>query len=144
MYRFFTRRHLADDIGREVAAAVLATYRPYHHSEGEFSPDISDGDAASPTAEVDREDVSALDLRRRMKWEQQDLLKEEEKEWHKSVTKREEGDRKERTWLDPMVLDDRIAGRMRRFKLSSEDEERARKIGEGREEPIKVVRDEKE
>ena len=129
IYRFLTRRHLADDIGREVAAAVLAAYRPYHHSEGEFSPDLSDGDAASPT------DTSTSDLRMRVKWEQEDLLKEEEKEWHKSVRKSEEGDKKERTWLDPMVLDDRIAGRMRRFELSRDDEERATKIGEGREGP---------
>jgi import inner membrane translocase subunit TIM54 len=143
MYRFLTRRHLADDIGREVAAAVLAAYHPYQHSEGEFSPELSEGDAASPTAGVGREDISASDLRR-VKWEQEDLLKKEEKEWHKSVLKREEGDRKERTWLDPMVLDDRIAGRMQRFELSTEDEERARRIGEGREGPRKVVRDEEE
>ena len=71
----------------------------------------------------------------RVKWEQEDLLKEEEKEWHKSVRKIEEGDKKERTWLGPMVLDDRIAGRMRRFELSRDDEERATKIGEGREGP---------
>ena len=143
MYRFLTRRHLADDIGREVAAAVLAAYRPYQHSEGEFSPDLSDGDAASPTTGVERDDTSALDLKR-MRWEQEDLLKEEEKEWHKSVRKREEGDRKERTWLDPMVLDDRVAGRMQRFELSMEDDERARRIGEGREGPRKVMRDEEE
>jgi import inner membrane translocase subunit TIM54 len=143
MYRFLTQRHLADDIGREVAAAVLAAYRPYQHSEGEFSPDLSDGDAASPTAGVERDGISASDSRR-VRWEQEDLLKEEEKEWHKSVKKREEGDKKERTWLDPMVLDDRIAGRMQKFELSREDEERARRIGEGREEPRKVVRDEEQ
>jgi mitochondrial import inner membrane translocase subunit TIM54 len=139
MYRFLTRRHLADDVGREVAAAVLAAYRPYHHSEGEFSPDLSDGDAASPTAGVDTGNSSTS-----VTWEQENLLKEEEKEWHKSVRKREEGDRKERTWLDPMVLDDRIAGRMQRFELSREDEERARRIGEGKEGPRKMVTDEEE
>lgn len=59
--------------------------------------------------------------------EQQTALWEEEKEWHKAARKRVEGER-ERTWLEPVVLDPRIAGRMRRFELSAEDEERAKKI----------------
>jgi len=54
-------------------------------------------------------------------------LFEEEKEWHKSTRVRVEGER-ERTWLEPVVLDPRIASRMRRFELTTEDEARARSI----------------
>lgn len=139
MYRFLTRRYLADDIGRQVASAVLASYRPYHHSEGSFSPDSDDG--ASPAANLGGNAPASTPTARTV-WEQEGLLKNEESEWHKSVRKREEGDEKERTWLDPMVLDDRIAGRMRRFELQREEEERAKRIGEGREGPRKRVYDE--
>ena len=58
--------------------------------------------------------------------EQQQLLAHEEPDWHKSARKREEGETKERVWLDEMVLDPRIAGRMRRFALDAEVEERAK------------------
>lgn len=57
--------------------------------------------------------------------EQQQLLAHEEPDWHKTVKKREDGETKERTWLDDMVLDPRIAERMRRFALDMEAEERA-------------------
>lgn len=139
MYRFLTRRYLADDIGRQVASAVLASYRPYHHSEGSFSPDSDEG--TSPAAKLDGDAPTTTPTARTV-WEQEGLLKGEEREWHKSVRKREDGEEKERTWLDPMVLDDRIAGRMRTFELAREEEERARRIGEGKEGPRKRVYDE--
>jgi len=135
IYRYLTRRNLADDIGRQVASAVLASYRPYHHSEGSFSPDVVE-DGASPAARLDGDDAPPSSSSARTVWEQQSLLKSEEVEWHKSARKREEGDEKERTWLDPMVLDDRIAGRMRTFELSAEEDDRARRVGEGKEGPI--------
>ena len=59
--------------------------------------------------------------------QQQNALFEEEKEWHKSARIRVEGEQ-ERTWLEPIVLDPRIAARMRRFELTLEDEARARSI----------------
>ena len=37
----------------------------------------------------------------------------------------------ERVWLDPMVVDERIGSAMRRFELSSWDEDRAERIGKG-------------
>ncbi|KUI68506.1 Mitochondrial import inner membrane translocase subunit tim54 [Cytospora mali] len=128
-YRFLTRRRLADDIGREVAAACLCTYREYQEEAGaDASPDYQ--------------------------WEQQKALVNEEKNWVKSVwkddeetKKKEEVDasptapgseavdgsksttvRKEKIWPKPVVMDPRLAMRMRRFELQPEDEQRAREI----------------
>ncbi len=77
-------------------------------------------------------------------YEQQGALLQEEKDWVKSVWKEEEPPKapegseegdvkkteppKERIWASPMVLDLRIAVRMRRFELLPEDEARARQI----------------
>lgn len=100
MYRFLNQRKVADAIGRETAAAVLGAYRPF--------------ETTSEGSEMDEQS------------EQQQLLAHEEPDWHKSARKREEGETKERVWLDEMVLDPRIAGRMRRFALDAEVEERAK------------------
>lgn len=107
MYRFLNRRSLADDVGRQTAAAVIAHYRPYH-STG-FSADAGELDNG--------------------KSELESVLTHEEKSWHKSVrdrSKDEEG--KERVWLDDMVLDPRISERMNRFELSASDEDHANEI----------------
>lgn len=130
MYRFLTRRRLADEIGREVAAACLCTYREFREVGG------------AENADPDQQ------------WEQQKALAHEEKNWVKSVWKddeeakkqadvtndaspRAEGSeavdgsipatkqKKEKIWPKPMVLDNRIAMRMRRFELLPEDEKRA-------------------
>lgn len=124
LYRFLNRRELADQIGRETAAVVLATYRPYHTTSmssevSSFTPDSTDSD--SPQAQNDEEPTPAQLA------EQQTALAMEEKEWHKNAKKRVEGE-PERTWLEPIVLDPRIAERMRRFELTPEDEARASKI----------------
>ncbi|KAJ9648064.1 mitochondrial import inner membrane translocase subunit tim54 [Coniosporium tulheliwenetii] len=112
MYRFLHRRVLADDIGRDVAAAVLAYNRPYYQ--------VHENAAVTGGAES---------------WEQQGLLRQEEQEWHKSVRKREAGER-ESVWLDPVALDPRIAERMRRFVLYYPEEQRAMRIAKGEEGPI--------
>lgn len=130
MYRFLTRRRLADEIGREVAAACLCTYREWREVGGAENTDS------------DRQ------------WEQQTALIHEEKNWVKSVWKDDEaakkeadstGDasplaegseavdgpipttkaKKEKIWPKPMIVDQRIATRMRRFELLPEDEKRA-------------------
>ncbi|OCL04469.1 hypothetical protein AOQ84DRAFT_324379 [Glonium stellatum] len=124
MYRFLNRRHLADDIGRQTAAAVLAIYRPYD-SPGESHFNTSGN--PSPSSEEPNEKAS--------QWEQQRQLQQEEAEWHKSVHERKDDDGKERVWLDDMVLDPRIAERMRKFELDSEHEQRARKIAAEKEDP---------
>ncbi|KAL6706819.1 hypothetical protein ACN47E_005155 [Coniothyrium glycines] len=94
MYRFLNRRQVADEIGRDTAAAVLGVYRPFETA----------GDEP----------------------EQKQLLAHEEPDWHKTTKKREDGETKERTWIDDMVLDPRIAERMRRFVLDADAEDRAR------------------
>jgi import inner membrane translocase subunit TIM54 len=108
MRRFFNRRALADDIGREVAAVCFSTYREFRET-------------------ADQE------------YEQQKELEWEEKDWVKSVWKEDEKKKdadsaedveppKEKIWARPVVLDSRIAMRMRRFELQPEDEARARTI----------------
>ncbi|TPX17730.1 uncharacterized protein E0L32_002831 [Thyridium curvatum] len=111
MRRFFGRRYLADEIGREVAAVCFCTYREFRETPGDSH-----------------------------EYEQEGALAREEKDWLKSVWKEEkpepakEGEvqkveePKERIWASPMVLDPRIAGRMRRFEITPEDEERARRV----------------
>ncbi|KAI2621825.1 mitochondrial import inner membrane translocase subunit Tim54 [Hypoxylon sp. NC1633] len=121
--RFFNRRYLADDIGREVAAVCLAAAR-------EYSEDV--------------------DLTRA---EQQTALEHEERDWNKSVWKEDEPKSKEnkddassstadavtpgttdpsvpteKIWKNPVVLDPRIAMRMRRFEVEPEEETRAKSI----------------
>ncbi|KAI1776592.1 mitochondrial import inner membrane translocase subunit Tim54 [Hypoxylon cercidicola] len=110
--RFFNRRSLADDVGREVAAVCLAAAREY------------------------REDA---DMTRS---EQQTVLEHEERDWVKSVWKEQEQKPKEddkqepstpaapaeKIWASPVVLDPRIAMRMRRFEIQPEEEARARQI----------------
>jgi len=116
LYRFLNRRKLADSIGRETAAIILSNYRPYHTS--------SVAEVSSFTADQGEEgNIPSIP----QVTEQQTALVEEEKEWHKSARVRKEGE-PERTWLDPIILDPRIAERMRRFELSAEDEARARAI----------------
>lgn len=107
MYRFLNRRQAADAIGRETAAAVLGAYRPF--------------ETASEASSTDEHGSST-------QFEQQRLLAHEEPDWHKSIRKREDDDKKDRTWLDDMVLDPRIADRMRRFVLEAEVEERAKRL----------------
>ncbi|KAJ5374890.1 Mitochondrial import inner membrane translocase subunit Tim54 [Penicillium concentricum] len=140
VYRFLTQRYLAEDVGREVAAIVLAnSARPYR--EDTFGAD-NEPTAASvePTPSLDS---SFTDLPPR-NYEQQTVMQAAESEWHKSAHKREEGEEKEREWIDDMVLDPRIASRMQRATLAPEDEARAQRIAEkqeyilGEERPIPV------
>ncbi|GAP82770.1 putative mitochondrial import inner membrane translocase subunit tim-54 [Rosellinia necatrix] len=110
--RFLNRRRLADDVGREVAAVCLAAAREYRE---EINPTSADSESEQATA---------------LAWE--------EKNWAKSVWKepKKDSDEKdslptppaEKIWTSPMVLDPRIAMRMRRFELLPEDEARARAI----------------
>jgi import inner membrane translocase subunit TIM54 len=152
IYRFLTQRYLADSVGREVAAVVLASsMRPYQ--DGSYSSDselsATDGFSSEPISSGASSSLSAR------AYEQQTVLEHEEQEWHKSVRKaaaarksEEDKDKKnedesnkdpepeqrqEREWLDDVVLDPRIASRMRRYILAPEEEARAERIAEGTE-----------
>jgi import inner membrane translocase subunit TIM54 len=111
---------LADQIGRETAAIILATYRPYHSTTTPLTATSFSSDDAEESPRSKDQDTAQTA-------EQQTALFEEEKEWHKSARVRVEGE-PERTWLEPVVLDPRISSRMRRFELTAEDEARARSI----------------
>lgn len=127
MYRFLTQRYLADSVGREVAAIVLAS-STRSYQDGSFSAD-SDVSGASIDA-----NPSPVSSDHSTSYEQQHILEHEEQDWHKSVHKRDESDKgKEREWLDNVVLDPRIASRMQRYILSPEDEARSERIGEEKE-----------
>ncbi|KAJ5086657.1 Mitochondrial import inner membrane translocase subunit tim54 [Penicillium alfredii] len=128
IYRYLTQRRVADSVGREVAGIVLAANsRPYR--DDSFSADSEpSGASVDPTPSPDSSfaDLSPRNL------EQQSVLEDAEKEWHKSVHKRDEDD-KEREWLDDIVLDRRIASRMQRSVLSEDDEARSQRIAEQKE-----------
>jgi import inner membrane translocase subunit TIM54 len=105
MYRFLTRRYMAEEVGKQVAAAVLASYEPYKQVEKE----VIEPDSQSPS---ESQPIS------RLVWEQEIPLEKEESDWHKSVRKRGETDiKQERVWLDPIIMDDRIASRMKKFVI---------------------------
>ncbi|KAK1071949.1 mitochondrial import inner membrane translocase subunit tim54 [Friedmanniomyces endolithicus] len=111
IYRFLNRRRLADEIGRDVAAAVLgASYRSF---DAVPAPSRTEDGGAGDSVP-----------------EQTAVLAREEGEWWKSVHRaREEGE--ESVWIEGMALDERVAGRMRRFELSAAEEERAKRIAAG-------------
>ena len=116
IYRFFTRRHLADSTFREVAAAVLASYRPF------------------PTT-LAREDDSASSDSNDIP-EQRKVLKHEERDWWKTTFKPRQ-DHEESVWIEDMVLDERLANRMRAFQLTAEHEDRAKRLGDGTDKVVK-------
>jgi import inner membrane translocase subunit TIM54 len=127
MYRFLSRRYVAEEIGREVAAACLAAHRPYQHSEaGSSASSPFTSDAAFPSTDFTSDD-GATETPKKEVWEQEALLQNEEGEWHKSIRKNRDAE-KESVWLDDMVLDSRIAGRMRKFQLDPVEEERAKNM----------------
>ncbi|KAK2626966.1 hypothetical protein QTJ16_004141 [Diplocarpon rosae] len=124
LYRFLNRRVLADSIGRDTAAIILSTYRPYHatSTSEEGASFTSDSLSSSSGSDSDETTTSVPQTA-----EIQAALLEEEKEWHKNARVRVPGE-PERTWLEPVILDPRIASRMRRAELTAEDEAKVAKI----------------
>lgn len=101
--RFLNRRHLADDIGRQTAACVLAAQ-------------------SRPFIAESRSDMSNDDLQT-SQGEQATLLHHEEADWPKSIHKARVAEPdKESVWLDPMTLDSRVAERMQTWTLPADRE----------------------
>jgi import inner membrane translocase subunit TIM54 len=126
IYRFLTRRHLADSTGRSVAALVLATHsRPYIQS-AEFAsaidPDFTPNDTNNAPEGAVAQTGEA--------WEQEVVLKKEEREWSKTAwaPNKEDEPTKERPWQERMVIDSRIGQKMRQFELEHGAEEEALKV----------------
>ena len=133
VWRYMHRRELAEQIGREVAAAVLATYREFYE----------DGSASSAAVTVST-DNQHDHYGRHQPYEQQGELAAEEECWVKSVWKeatahnttaatddhsgRNMENGEEKIWAKPVVMDARIASRMRRFEILPADEERAKSM----------------
>lgn len=132
IYNWLNRRSLQDQIGRQTASIVLANYRPYQHDETFASPSQPDDTASLATKAPENDLSSSSPAQISATYEQQSLLVEEEPYWHKSVRKPAVTDeKKERIWMNDIVLDPRIAERMRRFELDPEQEERANRIAAG-------------
>lgn len=135
IYNFLNRRHLADQIGRETAAIVLAANRPYEQSSTFASPmaelDTSPIATATRAPENDADEGS---VQTGQTWEQQTMLGDEEHTWHKSVRKpRKDDDETEVVWMKEVVIDPRLGERMRRFMLDPEEEARATRLLSGEE-----------
>lgn len=127
IWNYLNQRKLADEVGRQTAAIVLAAHRPYDASQSTFEQTAED---ASPASGQE----SDLPTSASRTSEQASLLAFEEPTWHKSVRKpRKEGDDAEQIWQPSMTLDPRIADRMRRFELDGDDAARAARIGTGEE-----------
>jgi len=135
IYDFLNRRILAEEIGRETAAIVLGAHRPYQQSAEFASTSTSDLDNPSPVAtRAPESDVSTAVVQTSETWEQQAVLVPEEAYWHKSIYKpRKDDHNTERVWLNDVVLDSKIAERMRKFELAHDEQERAERIGSGAE-----------
>jgi mitochondrial import inner membrane translocase subunit TIM54 len=108
-YRYLTRRRLADATGAQVATLLLApdarSFTPPSNNSQEFASE-------DPASAAQDSDASSSPATAASEWEQQRLLAAEENEWHKSV-RAPRGEGVEAVWTDPMVLDPRIAQRMR-------------------------------
>ncbi|KAL8824748.1 MAG: hypothetical protein Q9191_004845 [Dirinaria sp. TL-2023a] len=117
MYRFLTRRFLADETGQLVATLVLeSSTRSYNRGEEFFSNAQPDDDAS---ASLQMADV----VEAQTEWEQERVLADEEHEWRKSARAPNGDDDpgRERPWKEKMVIDERIGTRMRTFDIAPEE-----------------------
>lgn len=126
IYRYLNQRYVADSVGRDVAALVLAS-RARQYTAG------SEASSTDPAIQAPLPPDNVLDASSSPgSHEQQSQLESEEREWHKSVHKKDEANPdREREWTDDIVLDTRIASRMQRYVLTTEDEARAQRIDQG-------------
>ncbi|OAA61796.1 Mitochondrial import inner membrane translocase subunit Tim54 [Niveomyces insectorum RCEF 264] len=114
LWRFLNRRHLADEVGREVAAVCFCTVREY------------------------RESIDGYEQERVLAHEERDWIKSvwKEETAEKKETPASDGPTRpaplapfrENVWTSPVVVDPRIANRMLRFALSPDTEAAGRSI----------------
>lgn len=114
IYRFLNRRVLADNVGCQVASAILASHRPYSTVSSTDDASASTGGSVSEVTTVSQH---------------------EERDWWKT-TYRERESHEESVWIEPCIVDERLTSRMSRFELGAEEEARAKRIGEGKEKAI--------
>lgn len=101
LYRFVTRRHLADECGREAAAIALGAYsRPFYTSP-DPSATMSTTEDVKRGLEADKESG-----------EVEGELKDEEGDWPKKYWKDEA---LRGVWQEEVAVDGRVTGRMRKF-----------------------------
>lgn len=138
IYRFLTRRYLADSTGASVAALVLASQvRPFTQST-DLASAVDPNDASPSIGDQTESAVAQI----KETWEQEMVLGEEESEWHKTAWKsNEEGDTRERVWQERMVVNGRIGSRMRLFELKSGQEEEATRLDAEKEQEDKGYRE---
>ena len=138
IYRFLTRRYLADSTGASVAALVLASQvRPFTQST-DLASAVDPNDASPSIGDQTESAVAQI----KETWEQEMVLGEEESEWHKTAWKsKEEGDTRERVWQERMVVNGRIGSRMRLFELKSGQEEEATRLDAEKEQEDKGYRE---
>lgn len=106
IYRYLNQRQLADEICQQVAALALGESRSYYTTRDNGSIGGLNSSLQDPPADG------------QLALEQQQLLYDEEKDWHKSVRKPRD-DRLERIWLNVIVIDPQIGERMQKFILDS-------------------------
>ena len=144
IYRFLTRRYVADDVGRRTAAVVLAeAVQPWEsHPNADaaagagfahtLDTESSSTTVQSPSASLSTSPSSSPSLSSSSSpsasaaGQIRDELLDEEKDWgkradlahnnKKSDDKNDNDDKQtEHVWIDDVVVDPRIAQRMRRF-----------------------------
>jgi mitochondrial import inner membrane translocase subunit TIM54 len=111
MRRFLTRRYLADQIGRDIAAVCLAHVR-------EFKEDLEGCEQETALVREERDWIKRV-------WKDDPPPKPSDDDVREA--KKEEPPR-EKIWAKPIVMDSRIAARMRTFELPYDEEDRTRKI----------------
>ncbi|KAI5298014.1 mitochondrial import inner membrane translocase subunit tim54 [Ascosphaera atra] len=125
IYRFLNKRHVAESVGEEVAALVLAAQtRPFRDDVVITDPEAAaSGEDGSPASS----EQSAQSQEPMKHWEQEVVLSAEEKDWHKAA-RRPKPEAFEREWLDEVVIDPRIGSRMSKFVIPPEEAARAERI----------------
>lgn len=100
--RFLNQRSLADNIGRDIAAACLAASREWREADGQYEQQLA------------------------LQHEEDDWPKSV---WKEDAKPAEDGaPPREKTWTSALVVDPRVVQRMRRFEVLPEDAARAAQV----------------